>query len=195
MVCADDHCLPCKQIWRFRRDCGAEDRLKRNWFSLMMNYFDTGIKAVESQKEEISFDEIIRRLPDDEANEIKVDVLKTLRDEPVMFRVNDFIYSLKKDKHGDIISTKMVLNHGNEMDLFEYADESDGTKRLFHLIPLFYESEEESTVLIDEIELLEEYIQLREQDDKDMFLDLPEEFKRQNEGIYSIGRGKANDLP
>ena len=86
-------------------------------------------------------------------------------------------------------------NHGNEMDLFEYADESDGTKRLFHLIPLFYESEEESTVLIDEIELLEEYIQLREQDDKDMFLDLPEEFKRQNEGIYSIGRGKANDLP
>lgn len=173
----------------------AEDRLKRNWFSLMMNYFDTGIKAVESQKEEISFDEIIRRLPDDEANEIKVDVLKTLRDEPVMFRVNDFIYSLKKDKHGDIISTKMVLNHGNEMDLFEYADESDGTKRLFHLIPLFYESEEESTVLIDEIELLEEYIQLREQDDKDMFLDLPEEFKRQNEGIYFIGRGKANDLP
>ncbi len=161
----------------------------------MMNYFDTGIKAVESQKEEISFDEIIRRLPDDEANEIKVDVLKTLRDEPVMFRVNDFIYSLKKDKHGDIISTKMVLNHGNEMDLLEYADESDGTKRLFHLIPLFYESEEESTVLIDEIELLEEYIQLREQDDKDMFLDLPEEFKRQNEGIYFIGRGKANDLP
>lgn len=130
----------------------AEDRLKRKWFSLMMNYFDTGIKAVESQKEEISFDEIIRRLPDDEANEIKVDVLKTLRDEPVMFRVNDFIYSLKKDKHGDIISTKMVLNHGNGMDLFEYADESDGTKRLFHLIPLFYESEEESTVLIDEID-------------------------------------------
>lgn len=29
------------------------------------------------------------------------------------------------------------------------------------------------------IELLEEYIQLREQDDKDMFRDLPEEFKRQ----------------
>ena len=37
-------------------------------------------------------------------------------------------------------------------DLFEYADESDGTKRLFDLIPLFYESGDDCVILIDEID-------------------------------------------
>ncbi len=40
---------------------------------------------------------------------------------------------------GNIITTKMMQNHGNMQELFEYLDESDGTQRLFDLIPLFYE--------------------------------------------------------
>ena len=46
----------------------------------------------------------------------------------------------------------MLLNHGNVEDLFEYADESDGTKRLFDLIPLFYENRKSNVILIDEID-------------------------------------------
>lgn len=36
--------------------------------------------------------------------------------------------------------------------MFDYTDESDGTKRLFDLIPLFYENRKVSVTLIDEID-------------------------------------------
>jgi len=36
--------------------------------------------------------------------------------------------------------------------LFEYADESDGTKRLFDLLPLFLKSMTERTIFVDEID-------------------------------------------
>ena len=46
----------------------------------------------------------------------------------------------------------MMQNHGNAQDLFEYADESDGTQRLFDLIPLFYEHQGNRVIFIDEID-------------------------------------------
>ena len=36
--------------------------------------------------------------------------------------------------------------------MFDYNDESDGTKRLFDLIPLFYQKQMVSMILIDEID-------------------------------------------
>ena len=36
--------------------------------------------------------------------------------------------------------------------MFEYIDESDGTKRLFDLIPLFYEKKRSKIIVIDEID-------------------------------------------
>ena len=45
-----------------------------------------------------------------------------------------------------------MLNHGNQNDPFEYADESDGTKRLFDLIPLLYSNDESHVIVIDEID-------------------------------------------
>ena len=44
----------------------------------------------------------------------------------------------------------MLLNHGNPDDLFEYSDESDGTQRLFDLIPIFFA--QNRVILIDEID-------------------------------------------
>ena len=59
---------------------------------------------------------------------------------------------MRKDSEGNIITTKMMQNHGNIQDLFEYLDESDGTQRLFDLIPLFYEHNGNSAIFIDEID-------------------------------------------
>ena len=69
-----------------------------------------------------------------------------------MFKVNSQVYSLRKDEEGNIITTKMMQNHGYNQDLFEYSDESDGTQRLFDLIPLFYEHKGNSVIFIDEID-------------------------------------------
>ena len=46
----------------------------------------------------------------------------------------------------------MLLNHGNADDLFEYSDESDGTQRLFDLIPIFFALKQNRVILIDEID-------------------------------------------
>ena len=69
-----------------------------------------------------------------------------------MFKVSSQVYSLSKDDEGNIITTKMMQNHGNMQELFEYLDESDGTQRLFDLIPLFYEHNGNRVIFIDEID-------------------------------------------
>lgn len=131
----------------------VEDERTKKVFSMMMKHFDTGIKSIESQEEgEIDLDRVFERFSYDEAEEAKQEVLRELEKHSVMFRLDHKIYFIKKDDKGSLISTNMLLNHGNDKDMFEYMDESDGTKRLFHLIPLFYENLGESTVLIDEID-------------------------------------------
>ena len=58
-----------------------------------------------------------------------------------------------------------MLDHGNPNDLFEISDESDGTKRLFDLIPVYEIGQHERVIIIDELDrsfhskLTEEYIE------------------------------------
>ena len=59
---------------------------------------------------------------------------------------------------------KIMLDHGNPEELFELSDESDGTKRLFDLIPLYEAGQNGKIIVIDELDrsfhskLTEEYI-------------------------------------
>ena len=53
---------------------------------------------------------------------------------------------------GQINAYVIMTNHGNSSDLFEFGDESDGTKRLFSLIPIFRDATEESVIVIDELD-------------------------------------------
>ena len=46
----------------------------------------------------------------------------------------------------------MLLDHGNKNDLFEYSDESDGTQRLFDLIPIYLAQKQNRVIMIDEID-------------------------------------------
>lgn len=57
-----------------------------------------------------------------------------------------------KNVNGGLLAYEVVSNHGNDTDLFEYSDESDGTQRLFDLIPLFQKLLLNSVVLIDELD-------------------------------------------
>lgn len=124
----------------------------RSLFSHILKYFDTGIESVESKLGQMEFDKIFDGIPKEEAEKLKVRISNDIQDEPVMFKVNEQVYSLRKDSEGNIITKKMVQNHGNANDLFEYLDESDGTQRLFDLIPLFYEHKGNSVIFIDEID-------------------------------------------
>ena len=124
----------------------------RKFFSGILKYFDTGIESVESKQGEMNIDRIFDGIPKEHAEKLKIRISNDIENDPVMFKVNNQVYSLRKDEEGNIITTKMMQNHGNPQELFEYSDESDGTQRLFDLIPLFYEHQNNRVIFIDEID-------------------------------------------
>lgn len=124
----------------------------RKFFSGILKYFDTGIESVESKQGEMNFDRIFEGIPKEHAEKLKIRISNDIENDPVMFKVNNQVYSLRKDEEGNIITTKMMQNHGNPQELFEYSDESDGTQRLFDLITLFYEHQNNRVIFIDEID-------------------------------------------
>ena len=124
----------------------------RKFFSHILKYFDTGIESVESKQGEMEFDRIFEGIPKEHAEKLKTIISNDIEDDSVIFKVNNQVYSLKKDEEGNIITTKMMQNHGNAQELFEYADESDGTQRLFDLIPLFLEHQGNRVIFVDEID-------------------------------------------
>lgn len=128
----------------------ASDEYKKILFSMLMNYFDTGIEAVEGESQQMDFDKVLDNVPDIE--KIKVDISNAASEHPIMFKFNQQVFELRKDENGNIVYNKLLLDHGNVDDMFEYNDESDGTKRLFDLIPIFYASRKTNMVLIDEID-------------------------------------------
>ncbi len=130
----------------------VEDEDIRELFSHLLKYFDTGIESVESKMGYVEFDKIFDGIPREEAEKLKIRISNDIQEEPVMFKVNNQMYLLRKDMEGNIITTKMMQNHGNDRELFDYLEESDGTKRLFDLIPLFYEHNGNSVIFIDEID-------------------------------------------
>lgn len=130
----------------------VEDEDVRKLFSHLLKYFDTGIESVESKQGYVEFDKIFDGIPREEAEKLKIRISNDIQEEPVMFKVDNQMYMLRKDMEGNIITTKMMQNHGNDRELFDYLEESDGTKRLFDLIPLFYEHNGNSVIFIDEID-------------------------------------------
>lgn len=130
----------------------AADKDKKVLFSNVMSYFDTGIESVEGESQQMDFDKILDNIPREQAEKIKIDISNAANEHPIMFKVDEQVFELRKDENGNIVYNKLKLNHGNADDMFDYNDESDGTKRLFDLIPLFYENRKVSMILIDEID-------------------------------------------
>lgn len=154
----------------------ANDTELRPMFKDLLNYFDTGIEDVLNN-EEMEFDKALSDVSEEDKAELKVKLSNALVEKTAVMRNGKMMLTLHKDDNGDIIVQKMVLDHGNIADLFDYADESDGTQRLFDLIPLFLQSQNNKVIFIDEIDrslhsrLTVEYIKL--------FYQLSESFQAQ----------------
>ena len=64
------------------------------------------------------------------------------------------------------MAEKIMFDHGNKLDLFELSDESDGTKRLVDLLPLYDIGKNERVIIVDELDrslhskLTQKYIEL-----------------------------------
>ena len=128
--------------------------------SSLMKYFDTGIESVESIDRPI--DEVFTYLPDDIRNDIINKIREEMKDkndsetEPlekvVNFSVSGNMYSFTENDKGEIVASQIVMNHGNPKSLFELDDESDGTQRLFDLVPIYRMGTDNCVILVDELD-------------------------------------------
>ena len=129
-----------------------DDQIK-NLFSDLLAGFDTGIEAIDDKLLELDLDQLFSDIPKEQAEQIKIDIAnKTSNHQTLKLKFKDQIIVLWQNDRGEIVYRKMLLNHGNSNDLFEYADESDGTQRLFDLIPIYLAQRENRVILIDEID-------------------------------------------
>jgi len=121
--------------------------------SKIINCFDTGIIGIEPKK--VSRSLISQSVPDDVLSKIEADIEDNVAVVIVTPRHGDRITVARKD--GEIQFFKISAEHENPgvgTTLLDFADESDGTKRLFDLVPAYIKliSEKDSVLIIDEID-------------------------------------------
>lgn len=112
------------------------NNVSRKLFSDLMSFFDTGIEAVEGKEQSVSIEKLVQFVPEEDIGNFKRDISNSDYEHPVILKLKQQFFVFRKDK-----------------ELFNYSDESDGTKRLFDLIPLFFFlNQKYKTILIDEID-------------------------------------------
>lgn len=120
----------------------------------LLNYFDTGIESV--LKKDIDFSKAFSYLPESVLDKIKTDLLKRFdemedKTQSVLIQRDTALIEIKYID-GELVASEVVTNHGNDEDLFEYNEESDGTQRLFDLIPIYQKALDDCVILVDELD-------------------------------------------
>lgn len=132
----------------------------------MLRAFDTGIEEITKGKQPA--EEAFSFLPDEVKKEVLNDLEQTMRSklqdgDHCKIEIGDYQFEISIEDE-EIIAEKIMLDHGNPAELFELSDESDGTKRLFDLIPLYEFGQKGKIIIIDELDrsfhskLTEKYI-------------------------------------
>lgn len=132
----------------------------------MLRAFDTRIEKITKGKQPA--EKAFSFLPEQVKNDILDDIEQTMKDNlqnqaRCKIEIGNYQFEISIE-NGEIFAEKIMLNHGNPKELFELSDESDGTKRLFDLIPLYEFGQKGKIIVIDELDrsfhskLTEEYI-------------------------------------
>jgi AAA15 family ATPase/GTPase len=128
-----------------------QDKDFSNSLSNYLHVFDTGIDGIELKDEDF---ELVPQIPNEIKEKIASDIdEKTIANVVVSDRAR---YEIAKDVEGRVKAYRYITNHKvknqKEFEQFEIADESDGTQRLFDLIPILHNlNRSENVFIIDEI--------------------------------------------
>ena len=127
------------------------DKELSNAFIKYLNEFDTGIKNIESVEE--NFETSLKDVPQDIKKHIESKLLDTKdEDNRIVLESDNELYIISKEKD-ELKVQKLGLLHGLDFqDIFDLKDESDGTRRLFDLIPLINKFSQDFTIIIDEFD-------------------------------------------
>ena len=117
----------------------------------LLSYFDTGIQSVF--KKEVDFDKTFSYVPEKILDQVKANLNQRLTKSTRGALVqHEFSLVEVKQRDGKLLAYEVVSDHGNQNDLFDFNDESDGTRRLFDLIPVYQHVLKNYVVLIDELD-------------------------------------------
>jgi len=135
-----------------RKSLIISDKELSTSFKKYLNEFDTGIKNIEYIEED--FETSLTDIPIEIKKQIEKDLLgKDTKDARVLLESdNGLLYVISK-ANNELKVHKLGLLHGlDTQDIFDLKDESDGTKRLFDLIPLINKFSQDFTIIIDEFD-------------------------------------------
>lgn len=135
----------------------------------MLRLFDTGIQEVKKGKQPV--EKAFSFLPDKVRKNVLDSIAQNINEHAdkvgaFQVQINDQYRFDISVENGEIMAEKILLDHGNDTDLFELEDESDGTKRLFDLLQVYELGQKEKIIIIDELDrslhskLTEKYIEL-----------------------------------
>lgn len=123
--------------------------------SRLIQTFDTGVTDIKTKV--ISVDEMGKMIP----AEVLTDIFANLKRQMQMtklpemqttWRFNEGFFNIRMREGAEPEITTLVLRHGRSVFDFEFAEESDGTKRLFDLIDMLMTSRDDTVFVVDELE-------------------------------------------
>ena len=128
------------------------DSKARNELGVLLNRFDTGIERLDSQ--EVDPEKVFSQLPSEKREKLKAELIDNLTKDREHMASLTLLGSwyLVRFYNGVLRFQKVAANHGLKTDLFDLEDESDGTKRLYDLLPLHGIFSQRAVVVIDELD-------------------------------------------
>lgn len=123
----------------------------REQYELYMRHFGTGIANIGL--EETTLEDALMHVHKELRSALKQDILqKVAKRKHFAISGPGLLLAVRRSDDGDVVVEKLQLQHENTAESFDLLDESDGTQRLFDLVPLLFDEVQERIVFIDEIE-------------------------------------------
>lgn len=123
--------------------------------SQLIQTFDTGISQISTRV--ISMDELSKMIHVEVLSSIFASLKKQMQATnmpkiQMSWRLADEFFNIKMMGNEEPEITILVLKHGKSIFDFNFAEESDGTKRLFDLIDMLLTKREDTLFVVDELE-------------------------------------------
>lgn len=116
--------------------------------------FDTGITKLV--KKMLSIDELNKMLPSLLIDDIKEELDNASKDKNciksvIIVRNQDTFIGIERQGVEDPVVTTLSIKHEGSLLDFEFADESDGTKRIFDFLDMFFSKSKDTVFVVDEL--------------------------------------------
>ena len=121
--------------------------------SKLIETFDTGVNEINTK--EITLEEMSKMIPADILKDIFEHVrlkmkLENLNKIQMTWRIGDSFFNIRIKENSEPVITTIILKHGKSM--FDFSEESDGTKRLFDLVYMLMIQNDDIVFIVDELE-------------------------------------------